>query len=648
MARYRRQSGGIHMQEVDKNRIRDVFNEKLKQCAAAHLSSGKRLTAAARATLKTVDSPAVMIFFALVAAATIYIATIGALGIYYDTDLLPTSKLINHLLNGDISTSQYLSALKTFTPHISLYPSFGLRFQPLYEVDFKILMYIFDSPSILWLYRGASFALLNFALYRITAKLAGNRFIAVLLIAFVLFPHAGYWYVWTTLTATCEGQASVAIALCLLFYFLYLKQPHTLLLVASMLFAAIALGYKEVTFPALGTFASIHFLLALRKNNRSEMIASLSIIGIVAVATACYYFYSIATFRSEGYAAYIVSNLHSGQSFDFSLFLRTLRISIATDPILVFLTVPLFCLQLWQALRNRALDERQRLVTAMLAAGSAWIATLLVLGLANEHFQYFGVPGYCFAIPGIAGKVMDIIRGIATTPRAARVGAAVTTIGVALSLAPFGLPGQPTALKFLIDNRVDFQNWAKVIDKSYMIIRNNRPNRTYFYFYKSPRSSTIELYKSFTVLLVARGALPKDFDLTYASPKDIAWNQFVVGQAYASPKTPWSWPRNWRSRPIKAGDYMIVNSWWPFLSRHDIDDVLADYDLVYGTSGLYGCKPFSFGPALKYILHRAANEIGELWYGLGGRVTSIASATPLKQACSPLTDRRNFYIFRKR
>lgn len=628
-------------------RIDDVPAEILIQQPNMVSPNSQRAANAAFAGLKFANWLALFFFFAFVLAAAIYIATIGAPGIYYDYQLIPTFHLIHELINGNITVNQYLSELQTFRPHVQFFYTPG-RFQPLYQTDYELLMTLTNSVALLWLYQSILFTVACLALFKVTSELCGSKPLAAIAIVLLLFPQAGFAYTWTTLASTSVGQPSVAIIISLLFYFSFLRGANGVALLASMIFTAIALCYNEVTFPAIGAFAGLHLLMSLRLSVRRERIASLCLIIVLAGLTIWAAFDILLPYVHDTGGSYIGAYLHgSGSKYGFSLLLANLRIYIATDPVLVFLAAPLFCLQAFWFLSGRQFDRRQRLITAALGGASAWLITLLILGIANEHFQYLAVPAYFFAIPGIAAKAADGIAGISAVRWSAKFESGLNIVFLALSLAPFGLPGQPTALKFAIDNRFDFQNWKKTIDKSYAIIRNDEPQKTIFYFYKSPRASTIELYMSFTAQLVARGLLPKDFDLTYASPKDIAWVGFKKGDEYASSNTLWSWPRNGRARPPQSGDYMIVNSWWPLTSRQTIDAVLTNYDLVYGTTGLYGCEPFRFGSAFKYILNRVTDEISDMWPSWNDK-NFAGSTSPLKQACSPLTDRRNFYIFQKR
>lgn len=610
--------------------------------------SNKSFSVAAPQIVRVAERFTITAFFVLVGGVALYIATTGSLGIYYDYYLLPTYSLIGKLDYGAISVAQYLSALKSFHPHLQWFDAGALRFQPFYSNDNKLLMYIFDSPSALWAYRGISFALFNVVLYRITTYFCRSRLLAALVILLTLFPHAGYWYIWTTIGATSEGQAGLGILLCLQFYLLYLRQKNILLFCASMLFAVVALGFKETSFPAVGAFAGTHFLLSCRRGNRRELIASLLLIGTVAGMTVWYFFNSILEHLVQGGDTYITAYLRGAHEHGgLALLITNLRTYIATDPVLVFLLMPFAALQLWSLFRGQVRDEQQRITTAMIAGAIGWFFSLIMLGLANAHFQYFAVPAYCFALPAIANKLMNIFGQVTLRARTLPVQLLAMAL-IVLTFSPFRLPGQPSALSFFIDNRMDFHNLGKTITAAADIIKANEPKKTYFYFYHSPRNSSIEMYESFTAYLVARGFLPKNFDLAYSSPSDIAWSGGKVGEEFGLPGDPWSWRRNGQSRPMQSGDYMIVTSWHPFTSCAQINAVLAKFDLVYGTSGLLNCQPFNLRSILDYFQRHAKDGIMPLWRFMFADDDSEKHLNPLQRDCSPFTDRRNFYIFRKR
>ena len=587
------------------------------------------------------EYPVVLLFFAAIMGAAIYIGTTGNLGIYYDYYLVPANYLIHQLNQGGLSVDQYLSAREAFKPHIQLFTHVGgLRFHPLYKTDYALLLNLFGDPAVLWIYRGLSFLLLSLALYKVSAELARSRLMAVAIIALLIFPHAGFWYVWTTLTSTTEGQASVAISLCLFFYAWYLRRPGIVILLLLMLFAALALCFKEPTFVAFAAFAGTHLLLSWWGGTRREQIACLAMIASTAAIGVWYFFDEIFRYLTHNDPSYAETIVQASTALrGFQLLSANLRDYETSDPALVFLLPPLLLLQLWRIICGKVRDERQRLITAMLVAGAAWFVSLLALGLSI--FPYYTVPAYCFAVPGIAGMLADIARESGSRTWRGVLTASVTIVLLVLSVVPFRATLRPQTWDVFIDNRIEIRNWGKLINTADAIIKENAPRKTYFYFYKSPRDGTVELRESFIVFLVARGFLPKDFDLAHAVP-DNPSNPDADSE-WATSRTPWSWNRKDRRRPIERGDYLIVNSWWPLNTRAEIDSLLGEYDIAYATNGNLNCALYSF--ARRYQAIVAARNV---WRWLRGAELISMALDPREQGCSLFSSRKNFYIFRRR
>lgn len=583
-------------------------------------------------------------FFVGLAGAAICIGTTGGLGIYYDYYLLRGYSLIAEFNQGLLLVADYQRALEAFKPHIELFRNIGgLRFHPLYKTDYTLLLNVFGDPAYLWLYRGVTFALFGWALWKACAELGRSSMIAVAVVVLLLAPHAGFWYVWTTLTATTEGQASAAMSLTLVFYLWYVRRPNGALLVPLALFASIALCFKEPAFVSFVAFAGTHFLLTLNHGERRERVASLVLMSVTCAVGVLYFFDEIWPFLSHANVSYAEAVLrNSAGQGKLALLIGNGRAYIASDPALVFLLFPALGLQVWRLATGRVQERDQRLILAMLVAGAAWFVSLLAIGLPPSiTFQYYMVPAYCFALPGIAGQFAELIAATKsrTWSSLAQAGAAVVLLG--LSVAPLRTPAQPKASDFLIDNRMEVRNWNKFLDAVSGILVRNSPAKSYIYFYKSPRDGTVELHESFVVSLVARGFLPKDFDLAYATADRLDWAPY--GRSSDTPSTPWSWRRNGVARPIRSGDYLVVNSWWPLTLRAEIDALLAEYDLVYATNGNLDCELFRFGSPAYYPVTFLWNS----WRLLRG-ADLISAGDSREVQCPLLSNRKNFYFFRKR
>lgn len=597
-------------------------------------------------------------FWGMLIASTLYIATISAPGIYYDYHLITEYPLIAKLNYGGISVEDFISQLSSFEREIKFSYFGGGRFHPLYLVDLVFIVKLFGSVKWAWAYEATLFLVFMATLYRTTARLISNEFVAGLAVL-LLFFHPGFWYVWTTLASTTEAQTIAFLSLSMFFYMRFSDNGtfvNAALCAGSM---AIALCYKEPTFIAVGVFAGIHALLIFRSDNNRLIRLDCLLLVTVGLVFIWYFAVEIWPLLKNGIGEtglyFQMKSRGEGTAYGLHVIIPHLKTYARTDPFLVFLLLPLACVHFVQ-LAIRPSSAKDKLVAAFFAGGVIWLLQYIAIGVSDAHFQYYAIPAYVFAVPALAAKFTEIfssrqeVKG--ESDRYRRHIKTATVILIIIAVWP-SKTYRPGAMDWILNNRFDNKHWAMTIDKAADIVRQTQQKKTYFYFYKSPRSSTIELHESFTAFMVAKGLLPKDFDLTYSSNDNIAWSGHAEGVEFGTPEVPWSWRHNYRARAMQTGDYLIVNSWWPFSSNDEIEKVQEDFELVFGTSALYGCETLSLGHIWRY-LKRSARIF--TFNSLPTVAEALFSEARLKETrlyqthglCSPITNNRNFYIFKKK
>ena len=591
-------------------------------------------------------------FFGVVFLAFIYIATIEHPGIYYDYLLINEYQLINDLNSGAISAEKFLSLLPSYDRKIEGIILGTGRFHPFYLIDLLFVIKYFGAIKWAWFYKAVLFLIFISAQFRTTERLISNKYLAGIT-TLLLFLHPGFWYIWTTLASTTEAQAMAFLALGLFFYMRFSDKGgafNAILCIGSMF---ISFGFKEPVFVAVGVFAAIHALYSFRCDDVRLRKMDGLLLAAAFLFFLIYFTIAIWPLIRDGIGSqglyFHMKNRGAGMEYGFGVFFHHLKTYARTDPLLVFLMMPLAVMHFVQ-LATRPSSARDKLVAAFFAGGVVWLLQLIVIGISDAYFQYYAVPAYCFSIPALTVKLAEIFsvcRNNNCQSRRLPMKVSVTVI-IVLSLG-VQLVSRPEFL----NNRSDFQLWAKTIDEAAHIVRQNQPDKTYFYFYNSPRSTSVEILLSFTSFMGVRGLFANNFDLTYSSNNDIAWVGHQEGLEFGSPEDPWGWRRNFRARPMQVGDILIVTPWGKFNEKKEIEMVLEGFDLAFSTGALYGCETFSLGSA-KRFLHRLVSLF--LVKVIPTVADTLMSAKKIKIVnsdknygkCSPSWDGRNYYIFEKK
>lgn len=595
----------------------------------------------------------IIIFWGSVFAATFYIASIGSLGIYYDYHLIHEYPIISFFNGGGIGLDEFLNKFENYDRKYEVYTFGSGRFHPGYLFDLLFISETFNSTDALWLYEAALFLICIATIFGTTLHLVKNKILAAISVL-TLFFHPGFWYIWTTLASTTEAQTMAFLSAGLFFYMQNREKQSIWNSGLCILCVVISFVFKEPVFIAVGVFAGTHLLLNFKTIEPLNRKLNLLLLACAFLYFGLYFAAIIWPLVRDGIG-------DSGLYFDMksrgtiiqdsaSKFWHHLKIYGRSDPFLVFVMLPLAVLHFGKMISG-PISAHDKLVAAFFAGGIIWLAQYLTLGISDIHFKYYAVPAYCFTIPAISAKARSIFFNASDSSLQWLIsGQKIILSGlICLSLA-IHVVEHPNAKDWILNNRMDFKNWERTIDKAEEIVLSNRPNKTYFYFYKSPRTSTIELYESFSQFMVSRGMLPKDFDLTYASNDNIAWSGHVTGSEVGGPNAPWGWRRNFRARPTQTGDYLIVNSWWPFVSNKEIDEVLRDWELIFQTNGLYDCETFSVYGISRYLLRYADLFLDSAFPAKVKTDEEKRHAMAVNKygSCSPLTNGRNFYIFKRR
>lgn len=604
---------------------------------------------------KTVSAWEIALFSIFLIIA-IYIATISYPGIYYDQFLYTNHPIISDLYYGNITLDEYLQSAKDYKRSIGIYDWGGGRFHPLYLVDLLFIVKYFGSIAWAWVYESVLFLIFMLSMYRVTDRLVLNKLIAGFAVL-LLFLHPGFWYVWTTLASTTEAQTIAYLALSLFFYMRFADNGGFLNATLCICAVSIAFGFKEPTFIAVGIFAGTHALLNFRSNNYRLKILDGLLLGATLLFFLLYFSSTILPLLKDGLGEqgwyFQMKGRGEAAAYSFDAIFHHLKIYARTDPFLVYLLMPLAAVHFVQmAIGPR--NSRDILVAAFFAGGVIWLLQYIAIGVSDAHFQYYAIPAYCFAIPALTAKFAEIFSLQRTLQDRSHWPylKVVTAALVILAVWP-DKQYKPGAIDWFLNNRHDNKFWAKTVEKAGELVKQNQPNKTYFYYYKSPRTNTIEAYKAFTLFMVDKGFLPDDFDLTYQSADDLAWKGHLTGAEYGTPVSPWSWARNYQSREMQSGDYMIVNSLWPLLTSEAISKVLEDFELVFGTNGLYDCDVLSFHSFWRYsrlsadiFLSNSLPVLADLLFS--DAKMKFINSNHKRELCSPFFNRRNFYIFKKK
>ncbi|MEK7144219.1 MAG: hypothetical protein AAB820_02720 [Patescibacteria group bacterium] len=463
------------------------------------------------------------------------------------------------------------------------YDTAGLgRFTPLAAMEYNFFGLFSSSPSPFWYYffHAVQFALLIFLLIKILKHFTESRLLIYALTILISFLPA-FTIPFFRLQMN-ERDVIFFLAAFLLCCLYYLKTQKTTYLALGVLFANLAIYYKETAFIAIGAFAFSYLLLSWRKSNlKTKFFNGLLLLSSFAYI-AIYYFYIYlnlgeTTYISAIYNKYLV------------LFKNIFNYTFFSDPIIILLLLPLTAWRAYKVFIKR--EETKPFYDSLLAAGSAYALAFFIL---NIYGPYYMLPAYIFAVPALI-----YFFGQPETKTFFWKGAIFLT---ALVLVFNTLP---TGLHYLTYYKYLPINFNKTLDFLIQNISSEHPSeRANIFMDGVDRATGRGAYFVLAEFLRFKGLSEKRFDLkSNVETENISPLESKI-------QFPFTVFQRDEIDTIKSGDYLIVSPQSTKInpSKNYLESLKKNYELVFQTRSPLAFPNINLKILVKYLLLKRMSQ----------------------------------------
>lgn len=466
---------------------------------------------------------------------------------------------------------------------LAVFPEMG-RFYPMFGMEYRLLNLF--SSRIVWLhvFVALQFLIVIWLVVRLMREAGANQAVAYVVTgAFALLP--AFTNVWVGFPAT-ERNLVFWLAILLLCFMAYQRQPRTIYLVWGIVGANIALYYKEPVFVMLAAFAGTHLLITMQSARPGKRLydALLLLSSFLFIAI-----YIIVIVPYMGRTLY-------GDTNDQPLlvFAKILYSYAANDPVIIFLLLPLTAWRVYQIVIRRV--AAHPIFDPMLAAGTAYLLVFLKLNMYSTNYM---LPAYVFALPAVyyffaqelllKRPIWKLLAGIAV-------------VLVVMNAIPLGLHIMALQKYSPVNSVLTMNALADDIKKQGP---DRRPNIFLDGIYREltqhPPTFTYDRDAYFNVgeAMKRRGLTVDQFDLKSDLPPRFP-HLFPKGgdQAYA-----YSVFRSDEVWELSPGDYLVI---MPHTTKNITDAyinrLMQEYDLLFRTQSMFAIPDISVRTYIKQLV----------------------------------------------
>lgn len=257
------------------------------------------------------------------------------------------------------------------------------RFFPLNGYEYNIISHLSISAYSFYLYNVFQFFVFVFLLYKILVEVVSGKKSIVFLFLSLLILSPGFSTAWLRLFVP-ERSEIFFFTVFLYSFVKYQKYFKIIYLIIGLISANIALYYKEPAFLMLGSFAFFHLALGWKTINLKQKIFDFLLIVSALIFITIYF---VVVYLNKGDILYGATTVYPLLSFIKNLFNYTL-----SDPILIFILLPLFIWRIYIIIESKSVDC---LFDAMLFSSTLYILVFLTL---NIFAPYYLLPAYAFGL----------------------------------------------------------------------------------------------------------------------------------------------------------------------------------------------------------------------------------------------------------
>ncbi len=478
------------------------------------------------------------------------------------------------------------------------------RFVPLVAMEYNLVGFFSKTPRAYFAYHALQFILLIVLLVMLAKQLGATTpltYGAIVLLC--LLP--AFTFAWFRLQLP-ERNALFFYTAFLLTYLAFLRKPTVGWAGFSLIFANIAIYYKEAAFVAIGAFAFARLVLTWRQADWRKRCLDLTLLISAILYLLLYY---LLVFRHSlpfifRHPANRTLLVFIKNFFNFAFF---------SDPLLLLLILPLALWRWYQAARQRL--QLDPLIDSLLLATLAYVGIFFILNLFQP---YYLLPAYAFALPALLGL-------FGQQPRLGRTHKlALALIGLILLTITL-----PAGLHFLTYHKylpVNFNATLDFLQRDLARQPNKKPPAIFF--------DGIDLaggrgtYFILAEFLTARGVPFDRYDLRSNTPTPQP-EPLVSKISY-----PFAVFTSDATSTIRPGDYLIIAPQSPKqITPAYLSLLEADYRLVFQTKSPFALPMLNAKTLLKTLLIRRL---------------SSSQRQPGLIKNENLLDLPDYYVFRKK
>lgn len=463
------------------------------------------------------------------------------------------------------------------------YDTAGLgRFTPLGAMEYNSSWLFSDSPSPLWYYffHAVQFILFIILFVKLLSRVSSNKLFNYLIaLLFIFLPAFVIPFFRLQMN---ERNVIFFFAAFLLCYLCYLKSQKTAYIATGVLFANLAIYYKETAFIAVGAFAFSELLLFWKKSELKTKIFNALLLLSSFAYLAVYYFY---IYLNLGELTYL-SGAHNKY---LALAKNVFNYAFFSDPIIILLLLPLTAWRLYKVFINH--EEPRPFYDSLLTAGSMYALAFFVL---NIYSPYYLLPAYIFAIPAIIYFFH--------LPETKTLFWKSVVFIVALV---FVFNALPAGFHYLTYYKYLPVNFNKTMDFLAQDLNKKHPNdRANILLDGVDRGSGRGTYFVLADFLLFKGLSEKQFDLKSNVKTE------NVSPLVSKIQFPFTVFQSDEPDAIKSGDYLIISPQSVKInpSKDYIQSLKKDYDLVFQTKSRFAFPNINLKTAIKYILLKRMSE----------------------------------------
>lgn len=525
-------------------------------------------------------------------------------GLYLTVVFLAASYFILMLIGAELGPRDEYNFLPTLQSGLSLpsmfderYPYTDInalgRFMPMAMQEFNLVGYLSNEPF--WYFFAIGIELVVFIMiFNVYIKeYVTDKFVRYLaLIAVLLSP--GFVTAFFEIPSQ-ERQVVVLLLAFLLCYTAFIRNRQPIAFFASLLFANLAIYYKEPVFAAIAAFAFSHMILTWRERNLWSKVLDGLLIACAAVFLALYV---ILVIPKQG-----VSYIYSTENPLIVLVRNVANYAFFSDPIPLLLLCPLAGWRMYVLIKGKAAPHP--IMDPLGFAGAAYVGVYLVL---NIYGPYFLFPAWIMAIPPLLYFYLQS-RPVKVFWRAAFF---ITVLVFVVNTLPF------SAYVLTYDKYLPV-NFNRTADFLVADIKHRYPGKRANIFLDSiDRDGGRATYFILGEYLKFKGLTIGDFDMRSVDkyetsrPSQLKPSPFdrqedidriVEHYGYQNRQFPYTLMQPGGVSEIKKGDYLVVTPENPNnIDNEYIAALEGEYDLLFATKSPFAIPSMNAKAVVKMLV----------------------------------------------